>query len=215
LLKIFDYLSSADITFGNLETPITEGRHILNNEMVFRSNPDTVHVLKKAGFDILSLANNHTMNFDAKGLIDTINYLAKKDILSIGAGKNKIESNTPKYIIKNNIKFAFLAYNDISFTPESYEATNNNPGISFMNIIDMEKSIKIAKENADYVIVSMHSGNEYVEKPNDIQVNFAHKAIDAGADLILGHHPHVVQTIEKYKGKYIFYSLGNFIFDQD
>lgn len=213
-LKIADYLKSADLVFGNLETSIMEGREITDREMVFRSNPGTEQAIKEANISIVSLANNHTPNFGQKGLMDTFEYLKHADIKFVGAGENEQEAYSPLYIDKNGLKFAFLAYNDVDVVPVSYEAKKNLAGTAFMKKDKMIKAVKEAKLIADFVIVSMHSGNEYVAKPNNSQVYFAHAAIDAGADLIIGHHPHVVQTMEEYKGKFIFYSLGNFVFDE-
>jgi poly-gamma-glutamate synthesis protein (capsule biosynthesis protein) len=213
-LKIRDYLKGADLVFGNLETPITQGPEIPDFKMIFRSNPGTEQALKYAGFSVLSLANNHTLNFGKQGIKDTFNYLTKTGIKYVGAGNNKQEANQPVYVEKKGIKFAFLAYNDSDVVPASYEATYNRAGTAFMRIERMIKAVEEAKQKADFVIISMHAGTEYTQKPNNSQVNFAHAAIEAGADLIIGHHPHVVQVMEKYKEKYIFYSLGNFVFDQ-
>ncbi len=214
LLKIKDYLRKADIVFGNLEAPITPGREILTGEMIFRSNPGVETTLKDARFNLLSLANNHTMNFGIKGLEDTLKYLKQAGIQYVGAGENDQEAYRPVYLESGGIKFAFLAYQNPKIVPTSYEANNNHAGIAFMNTEKMTEAVKEARQQADFVIVSMHAGDEYSIKPNDSQISFAHSAIDAGADLVIGHHPHVVQTIEEYKNKYIFYSLGNFIFDQ-
>jgi poly-gamma-glutamate synthesis protein (capsule biosynthesis protein) len=214
LLKIRDYFKTADLVFGNLETPITKGAEIPDFEMIFRSNPGTEQALKKAGFSILSLANNHTPNFGEKGLIDTFNYLKEAGIEYAGAGRNNIEANGSLFIEKEGIKIALLAYNDNDVVPNSYEASENRAGTAFMRTDKMIEAVKEAKKEANFVIVSMHSGIEYVNEPNKSQVNFARTAIDSGADLIIGHHPHVVQVMEKYKDKFIFYSLGNFIFDQ-
>lgn len=213
-LKIREYLKSTDLVSGNLETPITQGREISDFEMVFRSNPGTEQALKQAGFSVLSLANNHTPNFGEKGLKDTFNYLENVGVKYVGAGKDEQEASQPVYIETKGIKFAFLAYNDTDVVPTNYEASENHAGTAFMRIEKTTEVVKEAKQEADFVIVSMHAGTEYTDKPNDSQVNFAHAAIDAGADLIIGHHSHVVQTMEEYKGKYIFYSLGNFVFDQ-
>lgn len=212
--KVRDYLKKADLVFGNLETPITPGREILDFEMVFRSDPGTGRALKQAGFSILSLANNHTLDFGVKGLEDTINFLESVGIKYVGAGKNKEEAYRPVYIEKKGIKFAFLAYSDSKIVPAHYEASGDRAGTAFIGANHIEKAIKEAKKESDFVIVSMHSGIEYAEGPNENQINFAHAVIDAGADLIIGHHPHVIQLLEKYKGKFIFYSLGNFVFDQ-
>ncbi|MBM4177554.1 CapA family protein, partial [Candidatus Gribaldobacteria bacterium] len=213
-LKIQDYLKSADLVFGNLETPITQGPEIPDFEMILRSNPGTEKALGQTGFSILSLANNHTPNFGEKGLKDTFNFLENAGIKYVGAGQNEQEAYQPVYIEKKGIKIAFLAYNDTNVVPAYYEASANRAGTALMRMDKMTETVKEAKQKADFVIVSVHSGTEYADKPNDSQVNFAHAAVDAGADLIIGHHPHVLQTMEKYKGKYIFYSLGNFVFDQ-
>lgn len=213
-LKTTELFKKADLTFGNLETPITPGRVIHTNELTFRSDPEVVEGLIYAGFDILSLANNHTMNFGEKGLKDTLNYLKEAGISYIGAGENRVEAYQPVIKEVKGLKFAFLAYNDTNMVPASYEATENRAGTAFMDIETMQEDVKKAQARADFVIVSMHSGREYTFIPNNRQEEFAHKAIEAGAILVLGHHPHVVQTMEKYQDGYILYSLGNFVFDQ-
>lgn len=213
-LKVKDYLKTADFSFGNLETPITDGHEIKTGEMIFRADIGVEKALKEAGFSVLSLANNHTKNFGEKGLKDTFDYLGKAGIKYVGAGNNEFEAYSPVYIEAEGIKFAFLAYNDSDVVPESYRATEKRAGTAFMDKEKMEKSIKEAKEKADFVIVSMHSGTEYVHNPNKSQIEFAHSVIDAGAEMVIGHHPHSIQSVEKYKDKYIFYSLGNFVFDQ-
>jgi poly-gamma-glutamate synthesis protein (capsule biosynthesis protein) len=210
---VADLLQGADLTFGNLETPITPGREIADLEMTFRSDPGMQEAIKDAGFNILSLANNHTPNFGERGLTDSFSYLESVGIKYVGAGKDDTEAGSPVIIDIKGISIAFLAYNDEDVVPPDYEA-GNHPGTALMRFEKMFSAVMDAKKMADVVVVSMHSGTEYIQKPNDSQVEFAHGAIDAGADLVVGHHPHVVQTMEKYKGKYIFYSLGNFVFDQ-
>lgn len=212
--KVRDYLQNADLVFGNLETPITPGERIPNFSMLFRSDPGTEQALKLAGVSVVSLANNHTPNFGGKGLKDTIKYLDAAGINHAGAGSDGQEANQPAFLEAKGLKFAFLAYNDNDVVPPGYEAADGRPGTAFMRTDIMAEAVKEAKQKADFVIVSMHSGTEYVPRPNLSQTNFAHAAIDAGAEMVIGHHPHVVQTMEKYRGKYIFYSLGNFIFDQ-
>ena len=212
--KVKDFFKDKDIVFGNVETAITPGRKIKPMEMVFRSDKELAKVLQDIGFNIVSLANNHSYNFGEKGMLDTFQALTKNNIQYIGAGKDAQEAYQPVYIVKNGIKVAFLAYCDSGFTPANYQAQNNRPGIAFMDTKKMIQAIKKAKKEADLTIVSMHSGIEYQAHPNKKQIKFAHQAIDAGADLVIGHHPHVIQNMEKYHDKYIIYSLGNFIFDQ-
>ncbi len=182
-LNIGNYLRSADLVFGNLETPITQGPEIPDFEMIFRSNPGTEQALKQAGFSILSLANNHTSNFGEKGLKDIFNFLENASIKYVGAGQNEQGAYQPVYIEKKGIKFAFLAYNDNDVVPAYYEASTNRAGTAFMRIDKMTETVKVAKQKADFVIVSMHAGIEYAGKPNNSQINFARAAIDAGADL--------------------------------
>jgi len=213
-LKVKEFLNSGDIVFANLETPITPGREIRSGEMIFRSNPETALALRQAGFNILSLANNHTMNFGEKGLADTFNYLSQQGIEYVGAGWDEAQAYSAKILQVKGFKFAFLAYSDGSFTPASYGAKVGRFGIALLDEKKLVDSVRDVREKADFVIVSMHAGQEYTLEPNSLQINFAHKAVDAGADIVIGHHPHVVQRAEKYKGKYIFYSLGNFVFDQ-
>lgn len=213
-LQVKDYLKTGDIVFGNLEAPIAEGRKIQDFEMSLRANPGVEKNLREAGFSVLSLANNHTMNFGEKALKETLENLDKENIKYVGAGENTKTAYGPGFIEKNGLHFAFLAYSDDRVCPADYEATDTRAGIAFMDTQKMISEVKKAKESADIVIVSMHSGQEYQKNQDKIQTDFAHAAIDNGADLIIGHHPHVIQPLEKYKDKYIFYSLGNFIFDQ-
>lgn len=213
-LRFSNYINSADFGIANLETPITPGREIVNMEMVFRSEPGVEKAIKDSGFDIVSLANNHSGNFGALGLRDTFKYLNDAGIEYVGAGIDEAEANAPLYFEKNGIKFALLGYTDPAFTPYEYEATLLRPGVAFMRTSKMTEAVRVAKAQSDFVILSIHAGDEYKASPNKRQVDFSRAAIDAGADLIIGHHPHVVQTMEKYNGKYIFYSLGNFVFDQ-
>lgn len=212
--KIRDFLHSGDIVFGNLESPITSGRVIRNDEMVFRAEPGIEVALRDAGFNVLSIANNHTPDFRTKGIKDTLKYLESAGIAFAGAGMNSAEANKPAIIKRSGLTFAFLAYNDSDVVPKFYGASETRAGTALMNIETMVEAVELAKEKSDFVIVSMHSGYEYKPKPNKRQTEFAHAAIDAGAELVIGHHPHVVQTMEKYKGKFILYSLGNFVFDQ-
>jgi poly-gamma-glutamate synthesis protein (capsule biosynthesis protein) len=211
--KISDYLKSADITFGNLECPITKGPEVKSGTMVFHADPGVEVALKEAGFSILSLANNHLPDYGAKGVLDTVALLDAVDITHTGAGKDLDEAEKPALITRNGLRFAFLAYNDQDVVPKRYGAAKNRPGTNIMDEEKVTKAVKAARQQADFVIVSMHSGWEY-RKPNPHQASFAKAAIDAGAELVIGHHPHVVQRIERYKGKYILYSLGNFVFDQ-
>jgi poly-gamma-glutamate synthesis protein (capsule biosynthesis protein) len=214
-LKVVDYLKSGDIVFGNLESPIALGDTIALDGTVFRARPGVEKSLKNAGFNMLSLANNHMGNQGQIGVEYTINSLKSVLINTSGAGKDYNSAHAPAIIEKNGLKFAFLSYTDGSIIPDSYEAKNNNYGVAYMDEDKLKEDISKAKKLADFVIVSMHAGLEYTYRPTQKQISFAHTAIDSGAELVLGHHPHQIQDVENYKGKYIFYSLGNFVFDQE
>lgn len=213
-LKTSSLLSEADLTFGNLETAITPGKIVTTGEMMFRSDPEVAKTLKDFGFDIVSLANNHTPNYGQKGLLDTFKFLAEQKIDYIGAGKDLAEARQLKITEVKGIKIGWLAYNADDVVPISYQASDKRAGTVFMDVELMKSDVLAAKEQVDLVFVSMHAGTEYTAVPNKMQTDFARAAIDVGADLIIGHHPHVVQHLEKYKDKFIIYSLGNFVFDQ-
>ncbi|MDD4409277.1 MAG: CapA family protein [Candidatus Pacebacteria bacterium] len=213
--KVKDYLKTGDIVFGNFENPIFPGEVMPISGTTFWARPGSEIALRDAGFNVLSLANNHMGNQGSYGVNYTVYSLNKEGIKSIGAGRDKEKSLTPAIIEKNGIRAAFLAYTDGAIIPSSYEATEYNPGVAYMDDADLAGDIKKAREVADIVIISMHAGTEYTNRPEKKQISFARSAIDNGADLVIGHHPHNIQDLEKYKDKYIFYSLGNFIFDQD
>ncbi len=237
-LKIADTVKSADIAFGNLEGPISSRGSNQGSIYSFRDDPKTVEGLKFTGFDVLSLANNHILDWGRESLEDTISILKANNIEPVGAGEDYDEANKPVIKEVNGTKFAFLAYTNL--LPTSFKATESVAGISEFDVESIEKAIKDAEKNADIVIVSLHWGDEYADYPSLWQKNLAHALIDSGADLIIGHHPHVVQGIEKYspsspkavsfaplgratktesdgQGKtgWIAYSLGNFVFDQN
>lgn len=213
--KIAPTLQNSDIVFGNLEAPLTPGRKIAGFEMTLRANPAFVLSLQKAGFKVLSIANNHAADFGFQGVINTIHNLNNAGIRTVGINLNNHKNQIPTIISINGIRVAFLSYANLNIIAAEKLQAIKPANIFGLNIEQMQRDVINAKKHADVVIVSMHAGEEYHKYPNTIQINFAHAAIDAGADLIIGHHPHVIQSSEKYHGKYIFYSLGNFIFDQN
>lgn len=213
--KVAAFLNSADVTMGNLETPFFPGRTVPKDSMVFRADLDASKGLVFGGYDVVSLANNHTMNYQVPGLTSTIQELKRANILYSGAGKNLDGAHTPVIIEVNGKKVAFYAYNDQNIPPKRHgEATPTTPGIAKMDIESVKNDVKNALNFADAVIVSMHSGREYNPEPTAFQKEFAHAAIDAGATAVVGTHPHIVEPVEFYKDGVIFYSLGNFVADQ-
>ena len=210
-LKVQSLLSSADIAFGNLESPIIAGAPVLTGSFVFRADPETAESLDWAGFDVMTLANNHSLNMNEVGLQSTFDHLEKYFIDYCGAAESLDELDN-QLVIKevNKYKVGFLGY---AYGPDYYEA-DTGPGIALMHESRLVKDVQSAKGKVDFLVVTMHDGVEYEHESSTHQQKFAHLAIDQGADLVIGHHPHVVQELEIYKDKYIFYSLGNFVFDQ-
>lgn len=216
-LKITDDLATADILFGNLEGPISDKGKKVGSIYSFRAMPEVIEGLIVAGFDVLSIANNHSWDYGKEALEDTFLRFEKAGINYVGGGFNQNEAYSPviKEVGSRQVKIAFLAYTNLG--SPYWKAGENNSGIAWMSWEDFEKikkDIKSSKEQADILIVSLHSGQEYTKTPTQFQVEFSKMAIEAGADLLIGHHPHIVQKNEKYKTGFIFYSLGNFIFDQ-
>jgi poly-gamma-glutamate synthesis protein (capsule biosynthesis protein) len=205
-------LKEADILFGNLEGDVSIVGNNVGSKYSFRMDPKILPTLKNAGFDIVSFANNHVGDWNTKAFEDTLNRLEENNILKTGAGKNKEDAENPTIIEKNGIRFGFIGFSDVG--PNWIEAKINSPGILLASDPNLSEIIKKAKTKSDVLIVSFHFGEEYKLIHNKRQETLAHNAIDSGADMVIGHHPHVMEDIENYKGKVIVYSLGNFIFDQ-
>jgi len=205
-------LGNADILFGNLEGDVSDVGNNVGSKYSFRMNPEVLPVLKNAGFDIVSFANNHVGDWNMSAFKDTLSGLNDAGILKTGAGINKADAENPTIIEKNGIKFGFLGFTDVG--PDWLKAGADTPGILLASDPNLGEIIKNAKTKCDVLIVSFHFGEEYKLVHNTRQESLAHKAIDSGADMIIGTHPHVMEDIEEYNGKPIVYSLGNFIFDQ-
>ncbi|MEJ2637172.1 MAG: CapA family protein [Calditrichia bacterium] len=203
-------LSDADLVFSNLEAPFGKGGTAFEKSYTFEVTPDLVQVLKGGKINMVSLANNHIMDYGPEVLQQTREILKGHQIHFSGAGRNLAEARKPAIIYLNGIKIAVMSCS-LTF-PEEFWATDTSAGTCFPSHTFFFKDIRKLKKENDLVIVSFHWGSELLEAPKEYQVKLAHRTIDAGADLILGHHPHVVQGIEVYKGKIIAYSLGNFIF---
>ncbi len=217
--KIAAKLQAADLAFGNLESQISDQGQNIGSIYSFRADPEAIEGLKSAGFDIVSLANNHAFDYGRLALQDSINRLITAGISPIGGGnENQAFSPAIKTITGStsapSLRLAFFAYTDQG--PESWQATSQIgiAQITTENLETIKADIKLAKELTDFVIVSFHMGNEYQTKPSENQILFSQALIDAGADLIICHHSHIIQGEEQYKNGYIFYGLGNFVFDQ-
>ena len=177
-------------------------------DIVIRAQPEAVEGLAYAGFNILSLANNHIMQHGQKGLENTIDILNKHGIKYIGVEIPKMNiCNRATFDIRG-LSICFLGYN---LRPQQYFI--DQPLYVEGNFDKIANDIEQVKTQTDLIVISLHWGDEFVNQPSPEQIVLAHKIIDCGADIILGHHSHILQGVETYKGKIIAYSLGNFIFD--
>jgi len=205
-----DRLSQADFVFANLEAPFcTKGQPFPKN-FVFDVPPVLVDVLTAGNINLVSLANNHTMDYGMPGLLSTIETLNKANIRHAGAGKDKGQAYKPALLEKYGIKIAFFSYTMTH--PEEFWANDSKGGTAYPYANIVKDSLRYYDDKTDFIIVSFHWGKELQSIPEQYQSKMAHFVINAGADLVLGHHPHILQGIEKYKDRYIFYSFGNFIF---
>jgi len=211
-LKIQPYLQEADILFGNLESMISDkGRH-MGGKYSFRAEPQAMEGLSYAGFDVVSVANNHVFDYGREAMEDTFLRLEEAGISYTGGGFTEKEAYSPVIKEAGESKIAFLAYTNLA--APYWTAQEERSGIAWLEKERMQADVKKASKEADLIVVSFHYGYEYHLKPNAFQVEVSRAAIEAGAHLVVGHHPHVVQPVEEYQGGYIAYSLGNFIFDQ-
>lgn len=212
--KLFEKLTplkDADISFVNLEGPVSDKGNNVGSKYSFRMNPTVLDVMRQSGIDIVSFANNHVGDWNKAAFNDTLTRLKEADIKYTGAGANKSIATEPTIIEKNGLKIGFLGFSDVG--PDWIKATDTTSGILLASDPELESIIRSASQKVDILVVSFHWGEEYKEY-NTRQKTFAYKAIENGAELVIGHHPHVIQATEEYKGGLIAYSLGNLIFDQ-
>jgi poly-gamma-glutamate capsule biosynthesis protein CapA/YwtB (metallophosphatase superfamily) len=202
----------ADIAIANFENPAPDNWRWHGKGMVFSANPKHIAGLKDAGFDWVSLANNHIGDAGRAGIVSTQGNLDDYGIKHAGAGKNTADAHKASLLKVGGVTVGILGYDTIA---AYYASGTSTPGSARMNKSFLTKDIAAArKAGADVVIVFPHWGVEYRAKPTDSQRSLAHLAIDAGADLVIGNHPHWAEGMEIYKGKPIWYALGNLVFDQ-
>jgi hypothetical protein len=205
-------LSGADLSMVNLEGPAPVKAVFHSQGKVFTFDQSLLAGLKNAGIDVVSLANNHIGNAGKQGIRETVAALDGLGIAHGGAGADDVSARAPALFTIDGVKVAFLAYDAIA---PSYAAGPNLPGTAELSTGTAPADIKAAKAaGAQVVIVFPHWGEEYRASPTSAQRTWAHQMIDAGADLVIGSHSHYAGGMESYKGKPIWYSLGNFVFDQ-
>ncbi len=206
-----EVLNSTDFNFGNLESPVSGRDEVKGRGLVFNTATDDLASLRKYNFKILNLANNHSLDQRLPGLENTRHVLSNWGIDYVGVGDNKSEAWEPRIIAVNGIRIGFLGASYASVNDGGVERNENVARIE--DLTELKDALAKLKSQADFVVVTMHAGIEFKRYPHSSQINFARAAVDFGADLVIGAHPHWIQTMEQYQGKYIFYSLGNFVFD--
>lgn len=212
--KMENILNSTDFNFGNLEVPISGRNDVFGKELKFNMNTRHVVGLKTYNFRILNLANNHALDQKIKGLQNTQKVLNENNLTFLGVGNNLEQAWQPKMIVVKDLKIGFVGASYASFNDGGAE--RNNYVARIEDLERLKTAIeKLKADGADFVVATMHAGVEYTRQPHQPQITFARAAVDFGADIVIGAHPHWIQTFEQYRGRYIFYSLGNFIFDQE
>lgn len=208
---IESYINNADLVIANLESPLTNhNEKYVEKKFLLKAPPSFADRIKDSGIDIVTLANNHTMDFGIKGLSDTIVSLDRVKLPYTGAGMDLRASRKPAVKVVNGVSIAVLAYNK-TYPLEFYSKTLR-PGTAPGYPSYIKKDVMEAKKLYDIVVVAFHWGGERVFKPRDYQKKLGRLAIDSGASLVIGHHPHIVQGVEVYGEGLIFYSLGNYSF---
>ena len=204
-------LAAADLAFVNLEAPFSGRGKPVEQGMIFKAEPEMVSALQAAGIAVVSTANNHARDCGAYGLEFTLEWLSSHGIAAVGTARTAAEAHAGTVLVRNGVRFGFLAY---TYDQSNGNYTDNDGRVAVMDIPSMQRDVAGLSQRADVIIVSMHAGVEYAPAPNHQQIGFARAAVDAGAQVVAGHHPHVTQPWEQYRSGVIFYSLGNLVFDQ-
>jgi len=221
------FLSSADVTLANLESPLgVLGRRLPGKLIWFRADPKMANALVQASIDVVTIANNHILDYDTENLLETLDILETHGVMYVGGGRNLEHAREPKIIERKGVKMAFVGYSEFAHPdlfwsysyPRTFEAKEDLPGVLPIDKQYIAEDVKRARAlGAHIVIACFHWGMEDVNVPVPFRVDqreIARYAIDSGVDLVLGFHPHALQGIEVYQGKYIVYSMGNFVMDQ-
>ncbi|HEY48080.1 MAG TPA: CapA family protein [Anaerolineae bacterium] len=216
--EVIDLLTPADLTVGNLESALGDLGSSANKGYTFRAPSEAAEVLAQAGFDLLSLANNHALDYGPPALEQAMDLLHQQGVATVGAGANDAAAHEPYVREIHGLTLAFLAYVHVpvevrGFDTQTWTATSDRPGMAWADPERIKVDVATALNWADLVIVLLHSGYENVSEPSPPQVSAARAAIDGGASLVIGHHTHVLQGVEFYNGGVIIYGLGNFAFE--
>jgi poly-gamma-glutamate capsule biosynthesis protein CapA/YwtB (metallophosphatase superfamily) len=213
---VHDVLRTYDVVCANLENPVGTSGHPCpgqDPQVTFRAHPATLDVLLSLGVTVVSLGNNHMLDYGEPALIETLEHLDRRGIRWVGAGRDYEEANRPLLMHVRGRRLAFLSYAFI-YSVNSRMATRRRPGIADHRLSRILSRIRQLTRAGHQVVVMCHWGFEYCFYPLPYQMRAARRMIDVGATLVLGHGPHYPQGLEQYRDREIVYSLGNFIFDE-
>ena len=204
-------IADSGIAFFNLECPLSKRGVAQRRQFLFRADPALAKMVHAGGFDVACLANNHTLDYGRRAMMDTVEAVRKAGMTAVGAGKDRKDALQVRVVESNGLRVGFIAYTDLPSSGVVRLA--DRPTVAGVNTDEIPAQVKKAKEKCDVLAVSFHWGIKYMKRPTERQRKLAHLCIDNGADLILGHHPHVLQTVEVYKDRPIVYSMGGFVWD--
>lgn len=209
---IMPYINEADFSIANLEAPVATNKltPIKKSGPCLNTWPSSIEVLKKIGFNVLTLANNHFYDQGQSGVNNTIDICNKLNILTVGGGKNVTEARKPLFLGHNNERVAIINACEHEFSI----AENDHGGSNALDLINIQEDIARVRKDNDYIVLILHGGIEQYQYPTPRMKRWYRHFIDLGADVIVNHHQHCMNGFEVYKGKLIFYGLGNFFFPQ-
>ncbi len=218
LAAVREDLRGADLTIANLESPIGAEGTPVDKGFTFLAPPAAAQSLQDGGIDVVSLSNNHILDYGEAVMESTIELLDEAGIAHVGAGADEEEAYAPVFVEHDGVRLAFLAYMDVpdevnGYSMSDWEAGPERPGVAWAHPDRIAAGVTEASSSADHVIVLLHTGYEGLEVQSDIQRTAARTALDSGATLVLGTHPHVLQGVQREQGRLIAWSLGNFVFD--
>lgn len=218
--QVGDVLRAADYTVGNLESALGDAGAPVAKSYTFRAPPAAAEALAWAGFDLVSLANNHALDYGPDALLDGMTLLAEQGIATVGAGADIAAARAPHVVTVNGLRLAFLGYahvpvETLGFVTESWTATESAPGLAWAYPEVVSADVAAVAPAVDHVIVILHSGYEYRPDPSPPQRAAAEAALAAGATLVIGHHAHILQGVAVDERRVIAYGLGNFAFEID
>ena len=206
-----EVIRKADLAVFNLECALSQNGTPIQKRFSFKADPIAADGLARAGFDVAVLANNHSVDCGRWALPETIDVLESRGIASVGGGADMAAAAAPVFLERNGLRIAFLARTFI--LPDGVIYREDVPTVAVYDPDRIEEEVRAARRRADFVVVSLHWGVEYARQPQESQRRIARRLVGAGADLVIGHHTHTPQPVERYKNGLIAYSLGNFVFD--